>query len=369
MILRLWIRLFLLVLACIIPLGALNFWQQRESLRILWHLNPPEPMIPVIENSMRDLRQLAALDTANQQIYQQRFEALEQTRSDLQTLTQVSNNLTQSMLAQVLRNVALAAVLGVIGAFFIARKVVRNFSVLRQKEMEAERLQNDLSRLQGWQNIARTVVHELRAPLAPVQILSESLVRKYQALPAESFAQFLAQASTLLREQAAVMQRLIENFTTFAKLPEPQFHKIDMAEFLRTFVNSNKSARANLVFHNNAPKTEVLADSSLLQRLFYNLLRNALEANPEGTLDIEYYITASDSSAVVNTKNSGKIIPQSVAENLFGFKQPTSAGNKLGLGLTIVHKIALDHKGSFALVSNSEESGVIFELTIPRATS
>lgn len=367
MIVRLWIRLFLLVLACIIPLGGLNFWQQRESLRIMWHLNPPEPMIPVIENSMRDLRKLATLDSANKQLYQQQFEALEQTRGDLQALTQVSNNLTQDFLAQVLRNIALAALLGLIAAFFIARKVVRNFSVLRQKEMQAERLQNDLSRLQGWQNIARTVVHELRAPLAPVQVLSENLVRKYQSLPSESFGQFLAQASTVLKDQAATMQRLIENFTAFAKLPEPQFHNLNLVEFLKTFVIANKNTQANLSFHSNESTILVTADASLLQRLFFNLLRNALEANPEKILNIEYSLEAFETLCLVRIKNSGVPIPPNVAENLFGFKQTTSSGNKLGLGLTICQKIALDHKGQLNLVANSHENGVVFELTIPRS--
>jgi signal transduction histidine kinase len=368
MIRQLWLRLIGLVLAFIVPLSALSFWQVRETIQLVWQMNPPEALLPFVEQSMKDQLDLNATKTSEENNYRDRFEQLLQLRTELQALKNLSDEILASVEWQTARNGLIAVVAGLFLSYFISRSVLKDFRTLQKKELEAERLRSEMTRLQDWQSVARAVVHELRSPMVPLTVLSDSLEKKYKALPPEKFQLFLSESTKLLKEQSAGMQRLIESFTTFAKLPDAKLKTFDFVYFVGEFLQTHQAFagdRASFSFESCEPSVKINGDGILLQALLFNLLRNALEANQNTKIRFCIGVSVSNGCLFCKVSNSGSPVPPALVERLFYPKMSSGSGNKLGLGLSICRKIALDHQGDIELTTNSREDGVEWTLRIP----
>jgi signal transduction histidine kinase len=119
----------------------------------------------------------------------------------------------------------------------------------------------------------------------------------------------------------------------------------------------------------NVREPSARLDPVLLQRLFFNLMRNAHEANRDQKITVTLSVEQDESKTCVRINNTGVPISESLAQRLFDpriSRKSSSSGINMGLGLAICRKIALDHGGDLSLVENSKERGVTFQLELPR---
>ena len=105
-------------------------------------------------------------------------------------------------------------------------------------------------------------------------------------------------------------------------------------------------------------------DASQLQRVFFNLVKNALQAMPDGgTLSIE--LAADDRDLSVSFRDSGTgIAPEDFARLFEPFHSGRAGGH--GIGLAIVRRIVEDHGGRID-VSSRPGHGACFRLSFPLA--
>src|SRR5882762_304217 len=90
-------------------------------------------------------------------------------------------------------------------------------------------------RVAAWRELARRLAHELRNPLFPMQITVENL-QKARQLDAKQFLEVFHESTATLRAELANLNTIVGRFSDFARMPAPQFVRVNVNEALRNAV-------------------------------------------------------------------------------------------------------------------------------------
>jgi len=226
----------------------------------------------------------------------------------------------------------------------------------RRKLIEGERLA-------AFSTMARKVAHEIKNPLTPIKIAMEDLRRAYDSRDPK-FGQALDQSTRAVLEEVGSLTRIVEEFSSFAKFPQPTFNADDLNEIVRSTVPlfSAQVQRGNLKVDLETKSLPVSADRDQMKRAIVNLIKNALEAIPP-TGQVIIRTLRSDKGARVIVLDNGPGLAQSVKENIFTPYFTTKAGGS-GLGLVIVKKIVGEHDGKIK-IGEQPGGGVAATIELP----
>ena len=229
------------------------------------------------------------------------------------------------------------------------------------KELERELRQSE--RLAAVGRMAAGIAHEIRNPLASmsgsIQVLKGEL-----ALAGEQ-----ARLMDIVLSESDRLNRTIEDFLFYAK-PSPALRRpVDLARLVDETVilarNSEELKPGQQILVDREPNLQAMlaADQNQLKQVFWNLVRNALGAMPEGgTLRVRLEPGGPRQVAVV-FEDEGPGFQDADSERLFEpFHGSTSGGS--GLGLAIVYRIVTEHGGSIALES-LEPRGARVKVSLP----
>ncbi len=209
----------------------------------------------------------------------------------------------------------------------------------------------------AWSDVARRIAHEIKNPLTPIQLAAERLRRKYGEEIRTDPESFVSCTDTIIR-QVGDIGRLVDEFSSFARMPAPSIKQEDIAAICRDsmvlFKNAHRGIKVRRTF-GDEPVT-VLCDRQQIGQALINLLQNAVDAiegkNPgseeEPTGNIEVSIEQDDGRITVSVADDGKGLPDDERDRL---TEPyvTTREKGTGLGLAIVRKIMEDHGGDLAL--------------------
>ena len=198
--------------------------------------------------------------------------------------------------------------------------------------------------------IAGTLAHELGNSLNSIQIHLQLLSRQLRKSQKNAGA---VEAVSICRGESERMHRLLGNFLGAIRPAKALLHPLDLNGVLSDCVAIH---RTELAQRNIAVETDfcskapiVLGDGEQLRQVFFNLLRNGMEAiDGGGTLRLRTV----DEGAFVRTEicDSGVGIDLSAMANLFGHRwSGKREGN--GLGLLVVRRILRAHRGTIAICS------------------
>jgi signal transduction histidine kinase len=211
-------------------------------------------------------------------------------------------------------------------------------------------------RLAAWQQVARRLAHEIKNPLTPIHLAVHRMRSK-----SEDAA--LREGLDVILEETAQLERLAQEFSTFARLPRPRMQAVDFAEVFdrahQLYAHDRRVERSAAV-----ESLMVLADEGQLSQVLGNLVKNAVEASPGGgALHLRCNVEGSSLVFEIEDEGAG---PPVESDRIFEPDFTTkSAGT--GLGLPICRRIVEDHGGSIELVV-ARGSGACFRLRWPLAT-
>ena len=185
----------------------------------------------------------------------------------------------------------------------------------------------------------------------------------------------------MIIRQTEVLQRIVDEFSKFARMPEPKKRVINIHELIKSSVLLQKAVYANIAFNLKFDdfNSSIFGDYSMLSQAFTNLLKNAAES-----------INLSQKHLSVDNKIKGfidiitdtnfntleiKIIDTGMGldKGITNFFEPyvTTKQNGTGLGLAIVRKIIEQHDGSLLLYNSKlvlhrkYNKGVVAEIKLP----
>ena len=214
------------------------------------------------------------------------------------------------------------------------------------------------------------LAHDLKTPLTSV-IGYLTLLRDEPDISEENRAKYTATA--LDRSQR--LEELINEFFDITRFSlttlSLEAQRIDLSlmlnqtvsEFLPILSEHSLTAKTDI-----QPGVDLLCDPDKLERVFDNLLRNAVKYSYPET-EIELSMAADDSSVTVVCKNRGRTIPKDKLDRIFEqfFRVDTARQSKTGgagLGLAIAKEIVTLHGGTIS--ASSENESVTFTVVLPR---
>ena len=241
-------------------------------------------------------------------------------------------------------------------------------------------------RTSAWADVARRIAHEIKNPLTPIQLSAERLRRKYKKEITTDPEVFEQCTQTIIR-QVGDIGRMVDEFTSFARMPQPVMRQEDIAELTKHAVFLQRLALPQITFAMLAPDNPVMVecDGRLVSQALTNVLKNAGEAvrarfGTEGEDEqlapggrIEIRLVQDPARLAVEVIDNGVGLP-SEDRNRLTEPYVTKRAKGTGLGLAIVKKIMEDHKGLLALedapkvdeTGAARESGALVRLTFLR---
>ena len=234
-------------------------------------------------------------------------------------------------------------------------RMIRELNSNREKLIISERLA-------AWREVARQVSHEIKNPLTPIQL---ALYRIRQRLDKSLAAQSAIHESfESIDEELNSLRLLAQEFSDFARLPSAELKADSLNDIVqvttRLYEGTSSNVRIKLDLEANLPERPI--DREQIKRLLINLIKNAIEANPNGNCSIKITSRTENARAKIVIIDNGPGLPKEALGKIFQPNYTTKTGGS-GLGLVMVKRIVEQHNGEIEVDSTPGE-GTVFSILL-----
>jgi nitrogen fixation/metabolism regulation signal transduction histidine kinase len=242
-------------------------------------------------------------------------------------------------------------------------------------------------RAAAWGEVARRMAHEIKNPLTPIQLSAERIMRNYKrgsGPQSESrFDSIVREGTATIVREVATLQRMVEEFSRFARLPEARPAATSLNDVVQDavglYAERLDGIRIECDLACDLPLLNL--DAEQIKRALVNLIDNAIEAlssNGQGNgngarghaqreaeklIEIKSYCMPDGESVRLLVADTGHGIRPADRDKLFLPKFSTR-DRGTGLGLAIVSHIISDHKGRI-WVEDNHPRGARFIIELP----
>ena len=232
--------------------------------------------------------------------------------------------------------------------------------------LEAEKALKSVERFAAIGETAAMVGHDLRNPLQAIRFAIDLQKKKGALNPSELRGDTdwanVGRLCNLIDEQVRYMDKIVGDLQAFAQPLEPEHATIRAVDLITLTLASMRVPEKVHVTTSIPDDLSLYLDPQLMQRVFINLILNAIQAMPEGgTLAIT--AATSDGAVFITVEDSGVGIRDDIKDKLFS-PLFTNKAKGTGLGLAVCKRIVELHDGTIIVESN-EGRGARFVLKLP----
>ncbi|WP_285709872.1 ATP-binding protein [Erythrobacter oryzae] len=212
----------------------------------------------------------------------------------------------------------------------------------------------------AWSDVARRIAHEIKNPLTPIQLATERLKRRYRKQVTDEDRELFDDLTNTIVRQVGDLRTMVDEFSSFARLPKPVFRDEDALDLVRQAVFLQEVAHSGIAFSVASSELidrEIRCDRHQFGQAMTNVLKNAVEAVEARAAEAK---GAYAGEIAVTMKDAGEAIIVTIEDNGVGLPanperltQPyvTTREKGTGLGLAIVNKIVDEHGGDMSFAS------------------
>lgn len=208
--------------------------------------------------------------------------------------------------------------------------------------------------------------HELRTPLAIMQTKLELFAAEHKNLEGDT--------AELVRSQAEQLDRLSKLVHTLLEMSNlssaPRSDRIELAPLVDEIITdlAPLASQNDITMEQDCDNVVITGSDALIYRLVFNLIENAVKYNRQGG-SVSVSVHKENNNAIVCVSDTGCGIPEECRESIFQpfFRVDKSRSRQMGgvgLGLALVHEIAVLHGGSVR-AEPGNKSGTVFIVTLP----
>jgi signal transduction histidine kinase len=213
--------------------------------------------------------------------------------------------------------------------------------------------------------LSSSIVHDLRNPLAAIYGGAEMLVDTELSTP-----RMKRLAANIYRASRRI-QELLQDLVNVSRGKSSAAEMCNLREVVQAACDASSAAAETQgvrISFEAGEEIEAPIERARMERVFLNLISNALEAMPEGGA-VHIAGRAAENSAFIQFEDTGPGIQPAIREKLF---EPfVSAGKKngLGLGLALSRQTVLDHGGDIWVEQGSAGARFVIRLPLRRSAA
>jgi len=214
-------------------------------------------------------------------------------------------------------------------------------------------------RTQAWAEVARRLAHEIKNPLTPIQLSAERLAMKLQGKLDAADQTLVTKSVKTIVDQVDALQRLVNEFRDFGRLPQARLQALDMNEMLGEMMPlyDNVNAVVPVSWHLQAGLPPILGDAAQLRQVVHNLIQNAQDAcaqSPRAQVEVRTEMRPQSQRVRLSVHDNGSGFSEAVLQRAFEPYVTTKASGT-GLGLAVVKKIADEHHARIELKNKLQD--------------
>lgn len=240
-------------------------------------------------------------------------------------------------------------------------------SEFRQLSVSVNRMLDRLSESFATQRqFSGNAAHELRTPLAIMQTKLELFAAEHKNMEGDT--------AELVRSQAEQLDRLSKLVHTLLEMSNlssaPRSDRIELAPLVDEIITdlAPLASQNDITMEQDCENVVITGSDALIYRLVFNLIENAVKYNRQGG-SVSVSVHKENNNAIVCVSDTGCGIPEECRESIFQpfFRVDKSRSRQMGgvgLGLALVHEIAVLHGGSVR-AEPGNKSGTVFVVTLP----
>ena len=246
----------------------------------------------------------------------------------------------------------------------------KNFNLMTEKLKSQQDKLIITERHEAWESLARKLAHEIKNPLTPIQLTIDRLRNKFSEVFSSEQKINFTDSLKIIDKQIKQIENLVNEFSDFARMPKPILKNNNLVNIIDDNLKLLRTLDENIEIDLITKKKEIFyrSDNEQLSRVFFNLIKNAIESvqekcleitNTKGKISIE--INDYDDYIEFTIKDNGKGFKN--LENIKKILNPyfTTKKKGTGLGLAIVNKIINDHNGSIKFSNLNDGAKVTVE--------
>ncbi len=218
-------------------------------------------------------------------------------------------------------------------------------------------------RMAAWREVARRIAHEVKNPLTPIALSAQRLKRRY----AEKINEPIFEECTqMIIDHANLIRSLVNEFSAFAKFPMADPQPSYLPEIIEETLVLYKEGHPEINFIVNVTDQipEIHIDRRQIKQALINLVDNAVAAlKNKGSIMISLAQDPILKMIRLEVADNGPGISDEDKTRLFEPNFSTKSSG-MGLGLTIVNSIVMDHKGMIRVLDN-QPKGSKFVIELP----
>lgn len=243
-------------------------------------------------------------------------------------------------------------------------QLVDQYNIMLKKLEVSTELLAQSEREGAWKEMAKQVAHEIKNPLTPMKLHLQHLQMSINR-DDDNIKEKVSNISRILIEQIDQLSRMAEEFSSFAKMPVAVLETCDITQVLESCILLFKSQNEmEIQFDEKLTDVFVYIDKGQMQRVFTNILKNALQAAREHeACRMTVSMKLENDHVKIAFQDNGKGIEDELKDKIFHPSFSTK-NSGMGLGLAICKKIVEQVHGQITFESDVNK-GTTFYVILP----
>lgn len=236
--------------------------------------------------------------------------------------------------------------------------------LLGERDLGAVVTFDDITNLQSaqrksaWADVARRIAHEIKNPLTPIQLSAERLKRRYlDKMVEEKDREIFGQCIDTIVRHVEDIGRMVNEFSSFARLPEPMFKQCDLSSILNDSLMFYRQAHPKVTYLGKESiealkGQQFYCDEQQIRQVVTNIIQNGLDSIEERAKSEEiqpklglWMGRDTQGNLLISVGDNGLGLPKDKNHETLTEPYVTFKEKGTGLGLAIVKKIMEDHGG------------------------
>ncbi len=209
----------------------------------------------------------------------------------------------------------------------------------------------EVERESAWREMAKQVAHEIKNPLTPMKLAIQHLVIAHKDKSIKFDSIFHKVTNTIIA-QIDTLKNIASEFSSFAKMPSIKLEEVDLIEIAKKTIDLFIEEKCVISLDVKEESITKMSDKEQTQRLFVNLIRNAIQAEAS---EIDVLILQLKETIKIEISDNGHGIDEEIKLKIFE-ENFTTKESGMGLGLTLTTRF-LNMIGGKISVKETSSSG------------